>query len=447
MKNIINKKNILKGASVLLIISILIFSNLSVIADSDINTSMKSIPAKISLPASSQKLDDETWETIFFEDFTNETTWPPYGWELNRTNQNETWHINKTDPNSAPNCAKVCRHKDTDLLYESLITPSFDWSKYSSDENRINLRFWWYTETYLAWTWDYIDLNVSISTDGGKNWVKIWTEDNIANYKPPWRWIDTNDTKWIDVTKYAGESSVKIRFLFYSNSLVEKKFQRFGIDDVEVLVNTSDITLDHGGHYNWWWHKQKWFTPKGVRFHGTIIGLPKHECLAYWEFGDGVESQLIWSPVHFYPTLGNYTANFTVYHPTTQREFKASCYVNLFLSEPPYLKVNIPKKNQIFGVEFEIENPGSYDATYLTWRMNVSGGLLQRFERKIANDSITIVEAKNTSKPIKTGNFVGIGLYHIMIVTKAENLPYEKEEEEHFECWKFGPLLLNIHKT
>jgi len=96
MKYIINKENILKGAGVLLIVLVLLFSNLSVTANNAMVTSTQTIqttkPFYKTLPMSSGGA-----KIILEENFTDGNM-PPVGWELNQTNQNETWYIDGTFP-------------------------------------------------------------------------------------------------------------------------------------------------------------------------------------------------------------------------------------------------------------------------------------------------------------------------------------------------------------
>ena len=103
---------------------------------------------------------------------------PPTGdngdWGLHQANSDQTWYIDSTLPNSDPYCATVHRDDSVDLQDEWLITPSLNFGEYNEDD-KINLTFSWYTCFYVTLWKQYVDFNISVSTDGGGNWTNIWS--------------------------------------------------------------------------------------------------------------------------------------------------------------------------------------------------------------------------------------------------------------------------------
>lgn len=436
MKKIIKNGNFKKGFCVLLLASALFCSNLSVTANTAMERSTQDIQIdKLPYVPSESPGFVEGYIILLDENFTDGNM-PPTGdwgsWELNQTNQDETWYIDTSFPHGEPSCATVHRGDSIELQDEWLITPSLDFS----DDTEIYLRFWWYTEYYVSAHMDYIDLNVSISTDGGSTWTLIWSEDDIGVF-PTWEWIDTDMGDPLDLSDYAGEPDVKIGFQYYSNSLEEAEYQEFSIDDIIVYAPGEPFECSVGGPYEWWWPMQYEYNPPGVRFHGDIspsgVG---YQWL--WDFGDGNTSILPYFPIHFYNTADTFTVSLTVmdnnYDPP--RVAFDQTTVNLFLIKPPEIDIIIQKPS--IGIKAEVNNPGERNASYVNWTIVVHWGPLQIFEKMVGNGTIERI-APETSEEIRSGlYFFGFGRIHIVITAEPENLP---GVIKHFDAFKIGPLI------
>ena len=432
MKNIVKKENIMKGAGVLLIVLVLLFSNLSVMANTTMDTLKQNIQTNESSYVSSMVFGQE-YEILLEENFTDGNI-PPTGdwgvWDLIQTNQNETWYIDSTIPHSSPYCGTVHRGSELDILDEWLITPSLDFSIYSN----IYLEFYWYADWWTSQVANITNFNVSISTDGGSTWDLIWSEDYLTGGFPTWEWIYTNDGNWIDLSDYADETDVKIGFQYYSNSTEQPQAQEFSIDDIKVLADTEEFRGHHHGPYEWWWPVQYDYLIPGVRFHGSAEGgkTPYHY---YWDFGDGNSSTLK-DPIHLYEDLGTFNVTLRVEDSSNPPRITVNeTYANLFLLPPPDIDIQIRLIS--FGIKVDIENPGEYNATYVNWTMVVHWAPLQIREKLVANGTIDRL-APDGTELIESGYFFAFGRIHITISVHPENL---RGLIKHFNAFKIGPFV------
>jgi len=374
----------------------------------------------------------QDYEILFEEDFTDGNM-PPTGdwgaWNLIQTNQNETWYIDASDPHSEPYCGTVHRGNDLYLQDEWLITPSLDFSGHS----KIHLQFMWYTDFWASHYANITNLNVSISTDGGSNWTLLWSEDSIIGTFPTWEWIDTNNGDFIDLSDYADETDVKISFRYTSNSTEQPQAQEFSIDDIKVLSDVGEFRCYNHGPYEWvWWMQYNYLIP-GVRFHGSAEGGEKPYDY-FWNF-DGHQSSSKKDPIYFYKNPGMYNVTFIVRDSSIPPRVAISkTYADLFLTPPPELNMDI--KLISFGIQAEIENVGTYDATYINWTIVVRGGL--QLEKVVARGTIERLASKS-SEAIKSGYFFGFGPIHIIISAEPENIPGRIKD---FSAFKIGPFVI-----
>ena len=425
------RDNILKGAGVLLIVSVLLFSNLSVIANTAIDTSKQNIQTNKSSYVPSLVFGQD-YEILLEENFTDGNM-PPTGewgdWELIQTNQNETWYIDSSIPHSYPYCGTVHRGSEYELGLQDewLITPSLNFSEYSG----IHLEFYWYADWWTSSHMNITNLNVSISTDAGSTWTLIWSEDYIAGVFPTWEWIYSKE---IDLSYYAGETDVKIGFQYYSNSTEQWQAQEFSIDDIQVSAENTSFACHHHGPYEWHAPKQYEYFIPGVRFRGSAEGgkMPYHY---YWDFGDDNSSTLK-DPIHLYEILGVHNVTLRVEDSSNPPRVAVNeTYADIFLIPPP--DINIHLRLISFGIKADIENPGEYNATYVNWTMVVHWGPLQILEKLVANGTIERLASEST-ETIDSGYFFAFGRLHITISVYPENLG---GLIKHFHAFKIGPFV------
>ncbi len=446
MKERGRKKTMIKNICTLVIASVLICCSFSAFTttaishlkqDNNLNTLL--FKSKNSQVLSVGYVD------LLDENFTDGNI-PPKGvwgdWELRQTNANQTWYIDTTVPHTTPYCGTIHRNGSQTLQDEWLITPSINFSQYT----QIYLKFYWYTCYYVTVYKKYVDFNVSVSTDGGTNWTKIWSFNSVGRFFHDWIWYNTilpNYTP-IDLSAYAGKKDVKIAFQYHSNNITSADFQEFSIDDILIYASGPDpIACNAGGPYEWWWPMQYDYTPAGVRFKGNVTGATLGTQWL-WDFGDGITSAIPYYPIHLYNDIGTYNVTLTVKDNTTSPPRIAfdSTTVNLFLIEPPEMEITVQRMS--LGIKTDIKNSGDYNASFVNWTMKISWGPLQIIEKKVANGTLDNILAGSTTTIRSPLYFFGFGRIHIIISVYPENIP---GVVKHYNGLKLGPLVFVFNES
>jgi PKD repeat protein len=358
---------------------------------------------------------------------------PPTDWDLDQTHPTETWYVDSTFPHGTPYCATVHRSTGTGLQDEWLITPPLDFTQYTGI---INLSFWWYTSCYVAHWKDYIDLNVSVSIDNGSTWTKLWSDDNITSNYTSWKWFG----KTIVLSKYAGESQVKIGFQYFSNITTEASSQEVSLDDIIIYAENTSIQpllCDAGGPYEWCWDTQQNYIPPGVRFHGALTGQQWWKCKWSWDFGDNSTSNMPLTAVHDYKTVGVYNVTLMVIDNASTPQRIAFDYTTIRIFVMPAPEIDIQPKDFSYGIQATIENGGAYNATRVNWSMMVRWGIAR--EKEVAMGSIERIEPDSVSDPITSGYFFKFGFLRIEISAIPENIP---GIIKNYNGFKVGPFVL-----
>jgi len=429
MEKLGKKENVLKIICTLLCATVLFCSSFTACAQTDPKKLIQPIqtPTPLSYEAKGNV-------SILDENF-SVGSMPPSGWTLNTTNADGTWEIESTRYHSIPNSASVWRGSDCHgLQNEWLTTPGLNFSKYVNPDhtNKIYMHFWWYTDIYVV-QHSLIFVNVSVSTNGGTSWTKIWTTKGQSGFP------QYNFSLWnmpIALSDYRNESNVMIGFQFYSNTEEEAIAQYFAIDDILIwTTGPVNFSCDVGGPYKWWWSMQLQYMPIGVRFHGQVSpGFNPFLCHWLWDFGDGTTSQLPLTTWHYYDKTGLYNITLQVTYGKNVSFDNTTLY--LFLMPPPDLGVKL--KTSFGGLQAEINNPGEYNATNVSWSMKVFLGPLQMREKIVANGNIDDL-GNHTTVPIKSNYFFGFGRIHVEIMVTPENIG---GIDKHFYAIKIGPIIL-----
>ena len=426
MKKIGRKKHIIT----LVIVSVLICCSFSAFAKNIIDTSTQTFP--FSNPV---LVEPKGNISILSENF-SAGSMPPSGWIRSVTNPNGTWKIDTIRQHSIPNSASVYRGLNCfGLQDEWLISPNLNFSEYSTGSNKIFLRFWWYTDIYVV-EHLLIHFNVSISTNGGINWTKIWTANDQSGF-PEYEWTEKGMP--IELSEYRNESNVTIGFQFFSNTTEGAIAQFFAIDDILVITDAPvNFTCDAGGPYYWWYYRQLDYIPNGVRFHGAVTeGYNPLTCKWLWDFGNNKTSQ---TPLHswnFYDLIGVYNVTLQV----TYGDLVAldNTTVEIFLLPPPNLTIAL-NRISFPGIQAKINNPGDYNATYVNWSMHVFLGPLKIRERIVANGTIEDIGSRSTAS-IESKYFFGCKFIRIVIAATPDNIP---GIEVNFDALKFGPFTVSL---
>ncbi|MBN1860823.1 MAG: hypothetical protein JW840_05110 [Candidatus Thermoplasmatota archaeon] len=439
------KRNNVKIIMTLLIISVLLSSGFTALAQSPQHILNKKDTTHMT---SAEQFDEPptTYELLLEENFTDGNI-PPKGiwgdWQLLQTNPNQTWYIDSTMPYTKPYCGTIHRDGSPYLQDEWLLTPSLNFSKYTN----VYLTFHWYTSYYVTIYKRYVEFNISVSTDGGGNWTKIWSFNDVGNFFVDWTWQDTiiPNNNPIDLSAYAGEKDVKIGFQYYSNTTTSADYQEFSIDDINVYAPTvSTLSCDAGGPYEWWWPMQyEYLVNPGVRFHGSMKnGNALTQWL--WDFGDGNTSIMPYYPIHFYADIGTFNVTLTVIDNTTTppRIAFSETTVTLFLIKPP--EIDIEAQSLSLGVKANIVNDGEYNASFVNWTMQVSWGpfqIFQIFDKDIGNGTVENIEAGTSATIRSKYYFFAFGLINIVVTAYPENIP---GIIKHIRGIKIGPLVLTL---
>ncbi|DAC72789.1 MAG TPA: hypothetical protein DSN98_03555 [Thermoplasmata archaeon] len=450
MKELGKKKKFLEGICTLLCATVLLSCSLSALTNttrgsSEINNTVE----KHSSQPASTPTSAPSYILYMSENFTDGNM-PPISdtgqpWELTQTNPTETWHIDNsipTYPVSKPS-ATVNRGATSSFQDEWLITPSLNFSKYTE----VILKFWWYTCYYVTVYKRYVEFNVSVSTDGGTSWTRVWSFDDSGQFFHDWTWYEISINNPIVLTQYAGQPDVKIGFQYYSDQTDQSDEQMFSIDDIEVLVNDTGpiFSCNAGGPYEWWWSMQFDYTPAGVRFHGNVTGGGLKLLQWLWDFGDGNTSTIPYYPYHLYSEVGIYNLTLTVKDNTTSpaRVAISTTTVNLFLIEPPKIDVVVQKLFSV-GIVAVIKNNGEYNASFVNWTMMISWGPLQIFGKTVANGTCDSI-ASGTSETVRSPlYFFAFGRLHIIVSAYPENIP---GIIKHYNGLKIGPLVFVLKES
>lgn len=432
MKKLRKKEKAIKATYALVFASFLICSSFSVSADIIPNQLKQNNQIQESL------IEEVGNISILSENF-SAGSMPPAGWIHQITNPNGTWKIDTLRQHSVPNSASVYRGMSCfGLQDEWLITPSMNFSEYLITQpkyNDIYLRFWWYTDIYVI-QHSLIHFNVSISTNGGTNWTKLWTAKDQSGF-PQYEFSEKGMP--IDISEYRNETDVTIGFQFFSNTTQEAIAQFFAIDDILILTDSPvNFTCDAGGPYEWYYYRQLDYIPNGVRFHGNVAeGFNPLVCQWLWDFGNNITSQI---PVHtwnFYSTTGTYNITLQVKYGDLVAFDHTT--VHIFLLPPPELEISL---NPISfpGIQATLKNPGDYNATYVNWSMTVFLGPLKIREKTVAIDTIDSVEA-HSSASLTSKYFFGCKLIRVVISATPDNLP---GREKTYNALKIGPLTIAL---
>jgi PKD repeat protein len=354
-----------------------------------------------------------SFEVILQEDFTDGNM-PPVDpvlgpWVQDITANDSTWFIDNSDPYSDPYCATVHRGNYEDIQDERLITPSLNFSSY----DKINLRFHWYTSQYTAVWEDVIDLIVGISLDDGWTWTDIWNEDKVTSPFVSWTWQDSGE---IDLTKYAKEPNVKIRFRYYSNDTVTAYAQEFSIDDVYINGSSQQFSCNAGGPYEISW---SWNLLNGVQFHGTVQGGQLPYLNWTWDFGDGNTSKVHFSPKWAYNDIGTYNLTLTVIDSATPHNIAVD-HTTVKVVETAPVCVEITIKPSI-GLIAEVKNTGTLNVSYLNWTMTIEWGPSYILHREVGNGVIAFIKAKSFTSIHSNYNIIWSGVIRVTIEIKPLN--------------------------
>jgi hypothetical protein len=441
MKESEKKQNGIKKIYTLLFTTVLCCSSLIALN----NTALGSSKTIVSTPTS----EGQSYKIFYSQNFTSGV--PPTGWTLNQTNTNETWFADYSIPkypNKKPS-ATCMRGSEPGLQDEWLITPSFNFSKYT----KVMLNFYWYTIWYNTIGHRYIELNISVSVNNGP-WKTAWSFDDMsvsANSQwIPWTWQLGDITavdNLIDLSNYAaGNDSVVFAFEYYSDTAIENGTQLMSIDDIQIYVNSSvPTTCKILKPYDWEFSMQYRYFPAGARFHGSAGGFPAGHRLKYqWTFGDGNTSNTSsflnnTYAINLYGLCRSYNVTLTVTDLNGTSFAVDTVRVRIFNAPVP--KIDLITRHLALGIVTKIDNSGIYDATNVSYTINVTWGPLQIFVKTVANGTIDFIGAGNFTRIRSPMFFSGIGAITVAIRANPINVPGIMKA---YSGAKLGPFIVLV---
>jgi hypothetical protein len=427
---------ILKGAIVLLLVSVLLFSNLSVATNIPRDSSTKINQSNEELIEPSSR-EEKSFKIQCYENFTC-PTFPPkdycgYGnWETD-SRTNLEWNKSSINPKTKPFCAYV-RTGIESQMEEWLISPSMNFSKINT---RIYLEFSFKGNFRTAKALNNVDYNVMVSIDDKESWEPVWNENHILTNKYE-NWMDVK----IELTKYSGYSNVLIGFQFITSGTKEWWKQHWCLDEI-LVYNESDIPLSisDGGPYFYKFDRQYDHFPWGVFLHGEIIS--NHSILDltwHWDFGDQKTKTNYFSPHvrHYYEDNGTYNITLIVTHRKLGISTKTNTTLTFFEGSDNWLKVTV--KEISIGIKAKIENLESRNATNVKWKIEVQWPPTYPYINRIAGDgTFDILEPDKLQNIQGTNPFLKFGSCLIVITVDAENIGFMKKE---YNAFKIGQLYL-----
>jgi len=434
MKKFEKRKNILKEAGILLIVSVLLFSNLFASAHTSINGSTKTTQDN-ELSSLDDRQDTgmlDGYEVILSESFKDSTF--PSDWTINTTNSAATWQIEPGENLShSPPYNAIC-YNNINLQDEWLVTPSLNLKNYTI----VRLSFFWMTDWWIASSDDECDLNVSISTDGGNTWGEsLWCEDKYANNPyDDWDWNDTDLGDHIDLSEYANESNVKIRFQYYSEENIDGC--QIWLDDVEIYGRnpneTDPLICNANGPY-------EGKAGDTIFFNGDAE-QGQWPYIFRWDFGDNSTYNYQQNPTHRYMKIGTYNVTLRVTDISLPRKFDINyTTVNVTKPDPGPSRLNIQNISGGLGVKARIKNNGADNLTNIEWEIYVRGGPLGiNIFDKLKNGTIDNL-GPGELKDIRLVYYIGFGIMHVRITAVSGDIAATPREKL---IWKWGPIMIPL---
>jgi hypothetical protein len=412
----LGKNNSLRIISIALFTIVLLCSDISIQANTSIDSDIKN----------TQSYDDESFsssvlpvflnnfEFLLQEDF-DDGTMPPVDpvlgpWTQNITANDSTWFIDDSHPYNDQYCATIHRGDYKGPQDEWLITPRLNFSLYDA----INLRFRFYTSSLTAIKKDVIDLNVGISINDGGTWTEIWNEDQLKDSIVSWTWLDSGK---IDLSEYSRKPNIKIRFKYYSTNITDSYAQALSIDNIVINGTSEEFSCNAGGPYEISW---SWNMKYGVNFHGTVHGGQYPFLDWTWDFGDGTTSKIHFSPNRKYNDIGTYNVTLTVVDSATPKNIAVD-HTTVKVVETPPTCVQITLQPSVSLLTAAVKNSGILNVSYLNWSMNVEWGPSYLFQRDVGKGIISFIKAKDSTSIYSDLKIFWSGFVKVKIVIEPLN--------------------------
>lgn len=183
-----------------------------------------------SVPATFATLCDIAFQSFPYEENFDPIVFLPSCWAAVSKGEGEHSWSSQMDE-SSDDIMAICDYQYADQN-EWLISPEFDFSEMPG----VMLSFDWKTSYYwMVYPYDKGDLNLRVSLNGGETWsFPVWSE-NMAGEFPTFEIQNTE----VDLSDYAGESSVLIAFQYIANDAATVYLDNFSLSETVVDVNNT----------------------------------------------------------------------------------------------------------------------------------------------------------------------------------------------------------------
>ena len=338
---------------------------------------------------------------ILSEDF-EEGLIPPTGWKHIVNNLNYSWEIGINNCHDGMYSAQCLNDIQNNSQDEWIVTPVLDFRGYSE----IYMSFWWFLSYYWAVSpYNFYDLNVKISIDGGFNWTLIWNEDNLSPFEN-WKWYNTSFGKPIDLSQYNDKNNISIGFQYFGVNGAQ-----LNIDDIVICgkeKENSPVVVDAGGPYNA-------FVNEKIEFQSNVTGGIRPYKWD-WNFGNGDKS-LLRNPMYSYDSPGEYAVrlNITDFAGNKAHDFTKATIINM--SKRPHLIIDDVSGSN--NVKASLINKGTDNAIDVTWEITIKGFIFNIINT-VSKGNFTCIGC-NCSEIISSDPLIGFGLVKIVIMADAQN--------------------------
>ncbi len=349
-------------------------------------------------------LDYESKDKIIIlsEDF-EEGLIPPTGWKHIVNNSNCSWEIGIHNCHGGIYSVKCLNDVQNNSQDEWLVTPILDFRNYSE----IYLSFWWFLSYYWAVSpYDFYDLNVKISIDGGFNWEILWEEDTFSSSFENWNWYNTSFGEPIDLSQYTNKNNISIGFQYLGVNGAQ-----LNIDDIVIYGKErgNSPVVDAGGPYNA-------FVNEKIEFWSNVTGGVKPYKWV-WTFGNGGTSNLR-NPTYSYDSPGEYIVRLNITDRAENKAYGFTKTTVVNMSKRPHLIIDdiISGSN---NVKVLLINKGAENAINVTWEITIKGCIFNIININ-SKGSFTCIGC-NCSEIIHSDPLSGFGLVKISIMADAQN--------------------------
>ena len=353
------------------------------------------------------------------------------------------WHQESYRSSSSPT-SWAYKTGSPDYAYDvgdnwgALTSPVIDLSGYNSPVLTFN--YWYQTEssgTLYDQRW------VQVGVDGAFNNVVQLSGDPMLTW----------NEFVLDLSSYAGNSNVQVRFFFDTVDGILNNYEGWYIDDVvilgELLEPNNPPVANAGGPY-------LGTEDVAVLFDGSGSSDLDNDSLTYrWDFGDGTTGTGV-TPAHVYAAGGTYTVTLTVNDSKTDSPPDTTTATIENVNDPPIADAG-PDQSGVVGEQITFDGSGSsdLDGDSLTYRWDFGDGATatvvnpSRVYGAAGIHTVTLtVNDGEIDSPLDTATVeITVASTDVVNITKAEYNAAKKELKVEATSSRNGAAVLTVNGT